>query len=478
MRFSQSRMVNGDLVLGEFANTMMSRYGGGASRVKAWIRTRDILPLEKGIPGPQSPSPADQSGLPPGIEIVAMAGIPAPDDDGEALLFDAPICSDGGETSDHRVYFGVLYIDAENEPGYERAILFHENDRLIQLVRKGDPLEDGETIDRLGVGDGVLLPLSANDSGQSSFSARSGGSLDQDFIGIAGPRGLEICAYTGATLPEGSPEFAQVAYQMINDSGKVAIRATLSGSKSAKKGSSSFSLTSMRDLKPADVCVALSNGGNLQTLLRSGMSLPGINRTITALTGTATTVMGTGTDLNETGQLVSMVDLSGVSGTSFVGNSIVRVDGAGAALSYRLVAASGSPLAGEKPVLVGTPLLNDSGDVAFQATLTLGSGGNHTGGIFLYEEESGKGEISLIAKSGHPCPEGNGKMTHLTVGQVNGPGQIGFFSVLGGVALAPEVEEQLREARKTEEAAPLFHQDAKGRNQSPSPLSRLSQRTT
>ena len=218
----------------------------------------------------------------------------------------------------------------------------------------------------------------------------------------------EVLALTGNAAPNSngvgtSGTYSGFGIPEINDLGQVAFTSTVAGSTSTGG-------------------VFRSNStGNLVALTRVGDAAPNSNGS-----GTSGTIAGFVTDslaLNDAGQaafratIVGSISTEGLFRTSGVGTLAALARVGDQAPNSSGIGASGTLIG------VGTPVLNDAGQVAFLAILS-----DFNPGLF---RSGGPGALIAIARIGDPAPNFefvNGALQSFGLYTINQSGQVAFFS--------------------------------------------------
>ena len=219
----------------------------------------------------------------------------------------------------------------------------------------------------------------------------------------AAPITIEL---SGATAPGGGT-FSAFTNPVLNASGEVAFAASLTGGTST---SGIFTGTPSSVQAIALQGTAAPAGGNYGTLYSSATS--------------------TSTTLNSSGTLAFTAPLTGGTSTSgiFTGSSAGTLQAA--ALQGTAAPAGGNfaSFLANGTNQAYSPVLNSSGQLAIQATLT---GGTAASGIFA----GAPGSLQTVALVGGaaPTPPGGTYATVVTVPNINASGQVSFVSIVGGL---------------------------------------------
>jgi hypothetical protein len=219
-------------------------------------------------------------------------------------------------------------------------------------------------------------------SGQVAFqSALSGPETEGIFAGV--PGALQTVAIRGAPAPGGST-YGQLNGVTMNSSGQVAFEGVRS---------------------IGDTGLFFGTPGAIQAVALQGSPAPG---------GGNYGLLGSAPELSSTGLLTFRAGLTG----TFANHAVF----AGAPGDLQTVASqgSGAPAGGSYNNLV-VPVINDSGQVAFHATLT---GGSSNQGIFV----GTPGSVQALALQNTPAPGGGtfsslDSISHI----VNASGQVAFI---------------------------------------------------
>ncbi len=242
---------------------------------------------------------------------------------------------------------------------------------------------------------GFSSPLLLNDNGQVAFrSDLSGGSSSRGIFFASAAGSLQTVALVGSAAPAGGNYSALGGNPVLNDAGQLAFAATLSGG-SATAG------------------IFAGAPGALQTIALQGATAPG--------SGGAAYSSFVNPVMNGSGRVVFAANLTGGTAASGLYGGISG--------SVQAIAVQGNPApaGGNYGSLLNTPVLNDLGQIAFNANLT---GGSATSGLFF----GLPGALQAVALQGDPTPAGG---TYLSIGfpVLNAVGQLAFTSSLTGAGV-------------------------------------------
>jgi hypothetical protein len=225
---------------------------------------------------------------------------------------------------------------------------------LEEIVRTLQPIPGGT---------GMFTNFSApalNDVGQVAFADGLQGIFRGDVPAIVG------IARAGETSPDGNGTFAAPFFgAALNDAGDVAFYAMLAGT----SGSASDNQG-----------IFIRKGDTLLKVVRRGEPAPDGNGRFLAL-DTIDNVA-----INEAGQTAFLATLTATAGGTSDNMGLFRGDGTTLTQIARL---GGRAPDGSSITSLGRPALNDAGQVAFLAGLTVNAGGPVPDGILLYDDQRG-----------------------------------------------------------------------------------------
>lgn len=328
--------------------------------------------------------------------VVAIGGDPAPDGNGKLFDFDIPSMNSSGE---------VVVVAALGETtggNNDNTVILTGTTTpgsLTVIVRKGDPSPDGN---------GNFFTLDANsepvinDAGHVAFiaglSGTFGGGLDETGIfGWGGaPAALKLILRQGTALPGGI-----VGITVPNLRGG---------------GVTTFSFDELGRVVFGLVGFGIFRGvdGTISDIARSLQAIPGGPGLFTNLLVPA---------LNDGGTVGFADGLQGI----FRGDGTMTTS----------IARTGDPAPGGNGTLAVpffNPAINNQGDVAFFANLSGTSGStNDNQGVFIRKGDA----LSTIVRRGQNAPDGNGRFLDLsTIDDVaiNETGQVAFLATLTATA--------------------------------------------
>ena len=232
-----------------------------------------------------------------------------------------------------------------------------------------------------------------NDAGQMAFlgTMTGGSSTNGVFTGTAGS--LQAVALQGAAAPAGG-NYNTLFDPVQNQSGVLAFQSSLTGG-SASGGI--FTGTPGQVQAVAVAGTAAPSGGNFGNMASNGGYKPTINNS---------------------GKVAFYSPLTGGSSTGglFAGTP-------GSVQTVALVG-SAAPSGGKYLIFSYSPVINDAGQVAFEAPLT---GGSANAGIFV----GTPGSLQTLALQNDAAP-GGGTYSSLGVPVINGLGQVAFTTEFNG----------------------------------------------
>ncbi|CAN5187007.1 hypothetical protein BH11PLA2_BH11PLA2_50410 [soil metagenome] len=282
-----------------------------------------------------------------------------------------------------------------------------------------------------------------NASGQVAFQATLTGGTSTQGIFAGTPGSLNAAALQGTAAPAGGNYIGFSLTPVLNASGQAAFGAGLTGGSSTR---GVFAGTPGAVAAIALVGTAAPAGGNYSFFgipvlndsgqvgffanLTGGTSTRGIfagtpgSLTTAALQGTAAPAGGNyslinAPVLNASGQVAFLATLTGGLSTQGI---FAGTPSAVAAIALQGTAA---PAGGNYSSIIFPPVLNASGQVAFQADLT---GGSSINGIFA----GTPGAVAAIALQGTASPAGGNYSSFQTPPVLNASGQVAFFASMTG----------------------------------------------
>lgn len=217
----------------------------------------------------------------------------------------------------------------------------------------------------------------------------------------------EVIAITGDLAPDGNGNFVSFGAPVLNDSGQVAFRGSLSGTVTGNGDDSG-------------IFRANSTSGIVQ-IARGGSILPGAGGEFSSFSLYPA--------INEAGQVAFSGTIS-VNGSEIKG--VFRGDG--------IVDPTSIALAGDvAPGGVGTysnfgvPVINEAGQLAYQASI---SDAFSDFGIFIGD---GSSPSTKIARAGDIPPDGIGEFSSFNPPSLNNSGEVAFSSILKGTEVANDL---------------------------------------
>jgi hypothetical protein len=280
---------------------------------------------------------------------------------------------------------GRAYFYSDLTGGSSTAGLFAGTPGAVQAVAlQGSPAPAG------GNYTNSFSDLLQNASGQVAFSCSltSGSAAQGMFVGT--PGSLQTVVLTGTPSPGGGGNYSGLSSPLLNGSGRVGFSAALTG------GSSTAGLF-------AGVPGSVQPVALLSTPSPAGGNYSFFSRLV----------------LNAGGQVAFFAQMTGGPSTAGVF--------AGTPGAVQAVALQGSPApaGGNYAAGLGSPLLNDAGQVAFVANLT---GGPATQGVFA----GAPGALQAVALQGNPAPAGGNYDSFSFDPVLNGAGKVAFRATLTG----------------------------------------------
>jgi len=326
---------------------------------------------------------------------IAREGQASPDANGTFSAFSDPALNDSGQAAFWAELTGTSGGTSDNE-----RIFLGDGGVLTQIAREGQAAPDAN-----GILSYLVEPV-LNGSGQAAFWASlrgtSGETSDDGGIFLGSGGALTQIAREGQVAPDGNGIFFSLSpYPRLNDSGQAAFWASLTGT----SGGSSD-----------DEGIFLGSGGALTQIARAGQAAPEANGTFRYFWEPA---------LNGSGEVAFLASLTGTSGGSSDDRGIFRGDGA----VLTQIAREGQAAPDSNGTFSGfsdAPALNDSGQVAFYASLTGTSGGySDARGFFMADAQ----EILQVARTGQPLA-GSTVMSLVGRSGLNELGQVAYWAEL------------------------------------------------
>ncbi len=330
--------------------------------------------------------------------------------------------------------------DEFGDPTPDQGVWSEATGVLALVAARGDHAPGTDPMVTFNGFDAPLL----NDDGRSAFLAfLTGIQADGDCangdnnVGVwsGGPGDLGLVAIAGAPAP-GTPAgvtFNNFAMVRLNGAGQVAVNGFLDGV----------------GVDPSNSRGIWSEGpGSLALLARSGSQAPGTDPGVNFdWFGSGSPVINT---LGQTAFRGAVVG-PGVDGTNSYG---LWGDTSGP-LALVVRAGDAAPGAGDGVVFtwLGSPRLNDAGNIAFLANLA-GAAVNAANDFGMWSDASGP--LVLIARTGSPAPGTAGTFSDLGDPALNGAGRIAFrgFTGPGATGLWSEGSGKLALVVRVGDAAP------------------------
>ena len=330
--------------------------------------------------------------------------------------------------------------DEFGDPTPDQGVWSEATGVLALVAARGDHAPGTDPMVTFNGFDAPLL----NDDGQSAFVAiltgiqADGACANGDnnvgvFSGGSGDLGLVAIAGSPAPGTPAGVTFNNFAMVRLNGAGQVAVSAFLDGV----------------GVNPSNSRGIWSEGlGSLALLARDGSQAPGTDP------GVNFDWFGSGSPvINALGQTVFRGALvgPGVDDTNSYG---LWADTSGAVVLV-VRAGTAAPGTGDGVVFswLGSPRLNDAGNIAFLANLA-GAGVNASNDLGMWSDASGA--LTLIARTGSPAPGTAGSFSDLGDPALNGAGRIAFrgFTGPGVSGIWSEGSEALALVARVGDAAP------------------------
>ncbi|MEQ1905761.1 MAG: choice-of-anchor tandem repeat NxxGxxAF-containing protein [Pirellulaceae bacterium] len=328
------------------------------------------------------------------ITQIARAGHSAPDGNGTFENFYALALNDSGQVAFNGLLRGISGGFAETQ-----GIFRGSGGSVTQIARGGQSAPDNNGTF------GFFNNPDLNNSGHTVFQGAIFDSIggDDDDSGIFGSSGggISQIAREDQPLPSYLAKFSQFFVPALNNSGQVAFRANL---------------VPTHVHSTATQGIFQVSGGNINVIALDGQLAPDANGTFNSFDNPV---------LNNSNQLAFRAGLIGTSGGSSDNNGIFR--GSGEIITQIARAGQLAPDANGTFSNFGSPALNDLGQAAFWANLTGTSGGSRDNiGIF----RGGGGSVTQIARKGQSAPDANGTFLGFGDPVLNNSGQVAFDGYL------------------------------------------------
>lgn len=254
-----------------------------------------------------------------------------------------------------------------------------------------------------------------NNNSQVAFQAfavgTSGGTTDDMGYYLGDVSGITQVAREGQSAPGGNGVFGQTSQgnPIVNDNGNVSFRIGLIGTSGG--GSD-------------DRAIYFGAGGALTEVVREGQSAPDGNGIFSLLSNEAT-------QINSNNVCAFHATLSGTSGGSTDDTGIFIGDGSSVSQIVREGQATPDGNGTFGNFVFGNPQLNNANQVAFSSTLNGTSGGtNDNVGMYLADQNS----VSQIVRKGQAAPDGNGTFNTFSLPVLNNNGQVAFNATFNGTS--------------------------------------------
>ena len=331
------------------------------------------------------------SAAPAGTVIVAVTGQDAPDANGTFDMFSRVALNDLGQA-----VFNADLSGTSDGIDDDEGIFLGSGAAIAQIVREGQDAPDGNGTY------GFFTINALNDSGQVAFWADLNGTsgFSTDDTGIFRGSGQEITQIVreGQDLPDGNGRFANFgAEPALNNLGHVAFQASLAGTSGGTTDNGGI----FRGSQETIVQIA-----------REGQTAPDGNGTFSVLDEP---------QLSSSGQVAFYSTLTGTSGGGDDNSGIFR--GSVGAITQIAREGQATPDGDGTFSLLSGPLLNSSGQVAFEVHLT---GTSDESGVF----RGSGGTITQIARTGQAAPDGNGVFRVVRLEGLDASGQAGLGGAL------------------------------------------------
>lgn len=327
---------------------------------------------------------------------IAKTGQPTPDVNGNFYTFYNTAALNRSNQVFQANLNGTLGGASDDAGMYRRS-----GGTLTQLAREGQPASpQGGTFNNL-----QGFPIRLNRNGQTAFTC--GTSSNVYAVYRTTGNALTRLAYYNQPLPDGNGELGFMQNPSFNNNGQAAF----------------YSITTSTNGSSYGFFLADSNG--LKVLARSVQPSPDGN-------GSFLIFFTSAPPLNDQGQTAFVAQLNGTTGGTADNLGLYRGDGN---TTVQLVRKGEFVPNGNGRFLdfggAATVAINNSGQVAFTATLTGTSGGSSdNAGIFLVTGST----VTQLARKGQTVPGGNGVFSTFGYPALNNKGQVAFKSTLTGTS--------------------------------------------
>ncbi len=297
-----------------------------------------------------------------GIDVLVTEGEASPDGNGQFSILGEPVINDRG-------HFGfVAELSGTNGAPNDLAGFFRGGPNgLVKIARMNDSFANSTVT-------GFLPPIYLDQSGSMTGFAGLVSGGGQYFTGDG--NGLLPLALPGSPSPSGNNSLLNVAGVVVNDSGTLLYRGYYENTVNGTTENGVYQR---------------APDGTVTTLFLKGDSAPG---------GGVFGDFGSLPQLNESGQMVTAWDLN-VNGQLY--ESLIRIDGS---TMTELVRAGDTIDDGVTQLeTIGSPLINENGDIAFSSNLPQPGEPTQTG-VLLAKN----GSVTLVASGVLP-----GATSYLTV---------------------------------------------------------------
>ena len=327
------------------------------------------------------------------LEIVALTGDLAPDGRGPlggydiaiGAAFNNPVLNDVGQVAFRARYGGGW--------GIFRA----DDAALVQLARSAQVAPAGA-----GHLDGLRDLVVLNNAGQAAFHAGVINSPLGTNEGIFRGDGatLNQLVRTGDAAPDGNGKFFKLSeIPTLNGAGQAAFKADLTETMSGGADRAG---------------IFRADGNSLIQIARGGQVAPDGDELFLSLSQIS---------LNEIGQVAFRAEFGEVDGSDYRHGIFLGDD---TTLIQVVRGGQTAPDGKGKFLSLAPPVLNDSGQVAFLASLSCDCDRVNESGIFRWDSTA----IRELAHAGDSVPGGDGRFYQFEYPTMNDSGQVAFFSQL------------------------------------------------
>jgi len=313
------------------------------------------------------------------LVTVAISGDTAPGTNSTFTFLDTPVFNNAGQTA----FFART---SGNIPGSGNDGIWSEGGgNGLALIARAGNIAPGATESFRSLDSPIL-----NDAGQTAFLGILNNGTDRGIWSEGGGNGLALIAREGNTAPGATETFRDFDSPTFNNAGQTAFLGVLNGSR--------------------DVGIWSEGGGSgLALIAREGSMAPGTNINYTGLDNLV---------LNNAGQTAFIGSIGGGNA-----NRGIWSEGGGSGLALIALGKNMAPGTTDNYISIGNPALNNAGQTAFGAALSNDDISRTGGGIWSDREGSG---LALINLAGDAAPGTTINFMSLGSPLLNNAGQMAF----------------------------------------------------